>query len=195
LARVVKPAESWWINIEAARRLSTLIGDTNKIVNLGGEVIDRMPEEIAYLIKRGYQWIDYTGYPMYYFNTTEEWLLEDGFRRFLTALGIPSDLEIINFWSYKYGGEYPRSLVVLQPIKLPAGITFVTPTGEYSTIEPSIYSMFALKVDRGGYYYYAYADIPPDEYANFIKKPSKLPLALAIGVPTAIGIMMYLARK
>jgi hypothetical protein len=145
--------------------------DGATVVNGGGEVIDRSPEDIVAFIQGGRNWMDYCAWPLYYQGY--EALFGDGFARLLRAFGVNIEpyagYGVLDFWGPGEGvavdeqGREVRYLNVYSPIILPEGLTFRV-NGIYHTAIPAgSHSYFALETSAGGYYYASW-NIPVDDY-------------------------------
>ena len=165
-------------NRASISRLETVaqnLPDEGWIVNGGGEVADRDPNDVADWVNLGGKWIDYCGYPMYYRQDAlaNMWLGSNGFRRFLMRL---NNLGFDHtFFADDYGFTFDRSLVVLEP----GGVTHIQPdlTAEHTE---DIFSVFAIRgVNSAGWYFYAYGNgvwgIDAYKYLNFIRRITSLP--------------------
>ncbi|GAJ03013.1 unnamed protein product, partial [marine sediment metagenome] len=158
MAELIYP--SWVSYVGAVEELASQI-DAATIVNGGGEVIDRSPEDIVALIQGGRNWMDYCAWPLFYQEKVA--LFGDGFDRLLGAFGV--DIEpyagygIFDFWGAGEGvavdeqGREIRYLNVYSPIILPEGLTFRVNGLHHTTIPVGSYSYFALETPAGGYYY------------------------------------------
>lgn len=167
MGQLITPSQAIWEASDEA--LAVVVGNTPEhvLVNAGGEVIDRTPEELAAFISTGGVWVDYCGWPMVYIGRAGEELIHigpRGFDRFLSARGI--ELSYSPYPELVYPEFiYPRSLVVLG--KVPAAL-IVNKDAPYKEGDSySIYSNFAL-LSWSGYYFYAYRDVDPVLYTNFI---------------------------
>lgn len=183
-----------WATMEQLNKLASLV-PANVTVNLGGELIDRSPEEIAAFVLDGGIWSDYCPTPMYYQEGPGMSPLAAGFVRFLEALGAPTNF---TFASFEYNPDFPRALTLLDGP--PKG--FVANKDAPHTRDPvPIYSSFAIRAGKGVYFYAydAHDFVTPEAYASFIidtlKKP-QIPLwLLPLGIGTVLGGIFLKSRQ
>lgn len=201
MAELIYP--SWVSYVGAVEELASQI-DAATIVNGGGEVIDRSPEDIVALIQGGRNWMDYCAWPLFYQEHVA--LFGDGFDRLLGAFGV--DIEpyagygIFDFWGAGEGvavdeqGREVRYLNVYSPIILPEGLTFRANGLHHTTIPVGSYSYFALETPAGGYYYGSW-NISVDDYVALGVSPGhevelSLLLPQIVGSIAAIAMMAFL---
>ena len=196
MAEIVYP--SWISNVGPVEELASQL-DGVTIVNGGGEVVDRSPEDIVALIVQGYNWMDYCAWPLYY--QEHEALFAWGFARLLQALGVPVDLvtlaSMFDFWGpgelagVDEQGREIRYLNVYSPIPLPEGLGFRVDGIYHEMIPPGSYSIFALESAAGGYYYGSWNVAPADYIALGVSAGHEVDWRVLL--PQIVGAGMGLA--
>jgi hypothetical protein len=143
------------------------------LINGGGEIAPYDGLAMADYIKEGRVWLDYCGYPMYYYKISDRQIKRQGpggFAKFLRQARYVLDHD---FWAERQGFTFPRSLVLYQE---PPSFLLLNP---YAPWAWHVYSSFGIKVGHG-YYFYAFGwpegmgvDPPgvlPGNYARFVNE-------------------------
>ena len=210
MAELIYP--TWVSCVGPVTELAPLINGAT-VVNGGGEVVDRSPEEVVAFIRAGYNWMDYCAWPLFYHE--REALFGEGFTRLLRTFGVNIEAYggygVLDFWGPGEGvavdeqAREVRYLNVYSPIILPQGLTFRV-NGLYHTAIPvGSYSYFALETPAGGYYYGSW-NIPVDDYVALgvspgheVEWPRLMPQIVggiaAIAMVGMVGSMMVKSMK